>query len=95
MVTRIEQFSTELWLEVFSYLNVRHQFNAFYDLNQRFNQILFSHRHQIAWKNADADAQHLLEHVLPFLTKREQIAALQLENMKGVRSLVGPRATLG
>ena len=87
MGTRIEDFSTELCLEFFSYLNVRDRFNAFFNLNQRLNQILLSHENRISWKDADQDAQYLLKHVLPVLPDRNRVVALRLENFRKVRSL--------
>ena len=84
MSNKIEDLSIELWLEIFSYLKIRHQFSAFFHLNKRLNQILFSYRTQISWKNNDEDAQYLLKYILPYLTHREDITGLRLENTKKV-----------
>ncbi len=84
MSSKIEDLAIELWLEIFSYLKIRHQFSAFFDLNKRLNQILFSYRTQISWKNNDEDAQYLFKYILPYLTHREDITGLRLENTKKV-----------
>jgi hypothetical protein len=87
MSNKIEYLATELWLEIFSYLKPRHQFNAFYNLNKRLNQILFSYRTQISWKNNDEDAQYLFKYILPHLTHREDITGLRLENTNKVNRI--------
>jgi hypothetical protein len=84
MFTKLEDLPTELWLEIFTYMNIRDQFNAFFNLNKRLNQILFSNRYQISCKDNDDDTQYLLQHVLPYLTHREDTTRLRLENTNKV-----------
>ena len=48
------------------------------------NQILFSYRTQISWKNNDEDAQYLFKYILPYLTHRDGVTELRLENTKRV-----------
>ncbi|CAF3076733.1 unnamed protein product [Rotaria socialis] len=82
--SKIEDLSTELWLEIFAYLKIRQQFHAFYGLNKRFNQTLLSFRTHISWRNNDKDAQHLLAHVLPYMTHPKNVTGLRLENTRRV-----------
>jgi hypothetical protein len=85
MYRKIEDLSIELWLEIFSYLNILHQFNAFFNLNKRLNQILFSYRTQINCKNNDENTQYLFKHILPYLTHPENVTGLRLENTNNVK----------
>ncbi|CAF2125395.1 unnamed protein product [Rotaria magnacalcarata] len=84
MNSKIEDLSTELWLEIFAYLKIRQQFNAFFGLNKRLNQTLLSYRTHISWRNNDEDAQHLLAHVLPYMTHPKNVTGLRLENTKRI-----------
>jgi hypothetical protein len=88
MSSKIEDLVIELWLEVFPYLNIHHQFHAFFNLNKRLNEILFSYRTQISLKNNDEDCQYLFKHVLPYLTYPENVTSLRLENTNKVRQNV-------
>lgn len=38
--TKFEQFSTEIFFEIFEYLKGNHIFKSFFDLNQRFNELV-------------------------------------------------------
>lgn len=87
MHTKIEDLAIELWLEIFPYLRIHHQFNAFFNLNIRINQILFSYRTYINCKNDDEDTQYLLKYILPNSSNRENVSALRLEKPKHVRNL--------
>lgn len=84
MSNKIENLAIELWLEIFDHLTVREQFNAFFGLNKRLDQILFSYRTRISLKDNDKNAQHLLKHVLPYLIRREDVTHLRLENTNKV-----------
>ena len=88
MPTGIEDLPVELCLEVFTYLDVRYQFQAFARLNTRLDRILLSHRHTIKWRDNNEDSQLLLEHVLHLPAVRENIVNVWLENTKTVSSSV-------
>jgi len=87
MCRKIEDLPIELWLEIFPYLNIIHQFNAFFNVNKRINQILFSYRTQINCKNNDENTQYLFKHILPYLTHSENVTDLRLENTNDVRKI--------
>ncbi|CAF2713658.1 unnamed protein product [Rotaria sp. Silwood2] len=99
MHSKIEYLSIELWLEIFTYLKIRHQFNAFFNLNKRLNRILLSYQVHFTLKNNDEDTQYLLKYVLPYLTQQENVTGLRLENTNKVdlisnaKSLYFPRLT--
>ena len=82
--TTFEDLPSELWLNIFTYLNTRDQFHGFFDLKTRINQLLLSYYHHISLKNNDEDSRYLSEHVLPQLTHSESISSLRLENIKQV-----------
>lgn len=84
MASQIEDLSIELWLEMFSYLKLQHQFKAFSDLNKRLDAILFSYRNYLTYKNNDDDCQYLFTRLLPFLQRREEVTSLRLEKTKKV-----------
>lgn len=88
MCSTIEDLAIELWLEIFNYLKLVHQFNAFFNLNKRLNQILFSYRSHIISKNNDEDSQYLFTHILPFLTHREGVTKLKFENTNKVNQII-------
>lgn len=88
MASQIEDLSVELWLEIFSHLRVHHQFKAFFNLNKRLNDILFSYRSHISYKNNDEDCQYLFSKILPSLPRREDVTGLRLEKTKKVRSIL-------
>jgi hypothetical protein len=88
MYSKIEDLAIELWLEIFSYLKLTHQFNAFSNLNKRINQILFSYRTHLSSKNNDEDSQYLFTYILPCLTHRENVTCLKLENTNKVTQLI-------
>ncbi|CAF1216010.1 unnamed protein product [Rotaria sp. Silwood1] len=79
MYSKIEDLSIELWLEIFTYLKIRHQFNAFFNLNKRFNQILLSYQNHFTLKNNNEDTQYLLKYVIPYLTHHNNVSGLRLE----------------
>jgi hypothetical protein len=88
MYSKIEDLAIELWLEIFSYLKTQHQFNAFFNLNKRLNEILFSYRTRIICKNNDEDTQYLFKYILPYLAHQENVTELRLENTtKRVRKI--------
>ncbi|CAF1276754.1 unnamed protein product [Rotaria sordida] len=84
MYSKIEDLSIELWLEIFTYLKIRHQFNTFFNLNKRLNQILLSYQSHITLKNNDEDTQYILKYVSPYLIHRENVTGLRLENTNKV-----------
>lgn len=84
MCSKFETLAIELWLEIFSYLKIRDQYNAFHGLNRRFNQFLLSNHSYISLKHGDKDTQYVIEHVLPYLTNRERVNGLRLEKIKNV-----------
>ncbi len=88
MSSKIEDLAIELWLEIFSYLKICEQFNAFFNLNKRLNQILFSYRTQISLKNNDEDSQYLFKDIIPYLTHPENLTGLRLENTNSVRKII-------
>ena len=88
MRSKIEHLSVELWLEILGYLKFRHQFNAFFNLNSKLNQILLSYPTKISCKNNDEDAQYLLKNILPYLTHRNNVTGLRLENTNKVSIII-------
>ncbi|CAF3368406.1 unnamed protein product, partial [Rotaria sp. Silwood2] len=79
--TTIEDLPTELWLDTFTYLNIQEQFNEFFNLNQRINQLLLNYHRHINLKSNDDNSQYLFEHILPQLPHPESISNLRLENI--------------
>jgi hypothetical protein len=86
--TLIEDLSSELWFDIFAYLNIREQFNGFFNLNRRINQLLLTDHYYISLKNNDENSQYLLEHVLAQLPHPEYISSLRLENIKKVSFII-------
>jgi hypothetical protein len=83
-ITIIEDLSSELWLDIFVYLNIRDQFNGFFNLNQRLQQLLLDYHYYISLKNNDENSQYLAEYILPQLPHPEYISTLRLENVDKV-----------
>ncbi|CAF4097087.1 unnamed protein product, partial [Rotaria sordida] len=79
--TIIEDLPTELWLDIFTYLNIKEQFNGFYNLNQRINQFLLNYHYHVNLKNNDENSQYLFEYILSQLPHLESISNLRLENI--------------
>ncbi|CAF1146341.1 unnamed protein product [Rotaria sordida] len=79
--TILEDLPTELWLDIFTYLNIKEQFNGFYNLNQRINQFLLNYHYHVNLKNNDENSQYLFEYILSQLPHLESISNLRLENI--------------
>ncbi|CAF0810024.1 unnamed protein product [Adineta steineri] len=77
----LEDLPSELWLDIFTYLNTRDQYNGFYNLNTKINQFLLSYHYHISLKHNDENSEYLCEHVLPDLTHSKYISSLRLENI--------------
>ncbi|CAF1104740.1 unnamed protein product [Rotaria sordida] len=82
--TIIEDLPTELWLDIFTYLNIKEQFNGFFNLNQRINQFLLNYYYHVNLKNNDENSQYLFEYILSQLPHLESISNLRLENINKV-----------
>ena len=82
----IEDLPFELWLDIFCYLNIRDQFNGFFNLNKKVNQLLLNYYYYISLKNNDENSNYILEHILPQLPHPECISSLRLENINKVSS---------
>ena len=81
----IEDLPSELWLDIFTYLNIRDQLNGFFNLNTRINHFLLHYYYHLSLKNNDENSQYLFEHILPKLPSSEYISSLRLENINKVR----------
>ncbi|UJR32019.1 hypothetical protein I4U23_019488 [Adineta vaga] len=79
MSSTIEDLAVELWFDIFLYLKISDQFQAFFNLNKRLNDILLVSPTKISCKNDDEEAQYLLRYVLPNLTHRYYVTGLRLE----------------
>ncbi|CAF4828382.1 unnamed protein product, partial [Rotaria sp. Silwood1] len=79
--TMMEDLPIELWLDIFTYLNIQERFNGFFNLNQRINRILFNYHHHINLKDNDENSQFLFEHILPQLPHPQSISSLRLQNI--------------
>jgi len=84
MISQIEDFGVELWLEVFNYLPMHEQFRAFWNLNEHINRILFAYRTKFYLKYDNDNYDCLLKYFLPYLSARETISYLKLEQTKRV-----------
>ncbi|CAF4427043.1 unnamed protein product, partial [Adineta steineri] len=69
------------WLDIFTYLNTRDQYNGFYNLNTKINQFLLDYYYHINLKHNDENSEYLCEHVLSHLTHSRYISSLRLENI--------------
>lgn len=88
MYTKLEDLVTELWLEIFPYLNIHDQFKALYNLNTRLNQILLLYRTKISCKSDDKTTECLFKYILPFQINRTNVSTLKLERTKRVRKML-------
>jgi hypothetical protein len=86
--TVIEDLPSELWLDIFAYLNIRDRFNGFFNLNTRLNAFLLNYHYHISLKNNDENSQYLFEHILPQLPHSKYVSSLRLENINKVSCLI-------
>lgn len=90
----MEDLPCELWLDIFSYLNIREQFNEFFNLNKRINELLNDFHYYISLRNNDENSQYIFQNILPQLSYPEYISSLRLENIHRVSYIIRNNFTL-
>ena len=78
---QLEFLSNELLLELFTFLDTTHLLQAFFGLNYRFNQLLYTHfqDHQLSFQSISKDNFDIIcHHYLPFIIDR--VRSLHLSN---------------
>jgi hypothetical protein len=72
----------ELWLIVFSYLDIVDLFQAFYNLNQRFNNLIYKSARHVSLP--DEITSTWLEHHMPNLENRIKVINLHEKSLEYV-----------
>jgi len=68
MITQIECLSNELFFEIFEYFNAQDLFQAFYNLNSRFNILLQSlHNLSLSLNTSHSNEIHRYDYLAPYI----------------------------
>jgi hypothetical protein len=81
-MSNLTDLPNELWLIVFSYLDIVGLFQAFYNLNQRFNNLIYKSARHVSLPDEITSAW--LEHHIPNLENRIKVISLHEKSLEYV-----------